>query len=260
MAKAKKKKTKRASARGKTSAARKPKKKAARKAPARKRPVARKKPAKKAAKKVAKKESAKKKAAKDRSEASRQAEGCQGRSEASRQEVARPRRREGPGGCPGRSPASQEGAVEESTLLAASLANTAQRSGRRAARPRRAAASERAAQSGGGSLPAPRLHCRGSRRGCPRRRGHHWEGSGARPGETEGGPQSPGRASAAAFSRPARSRPICRPARRRPARSPGWSSARASDAVRSGRFCVVWTSVTWKRRGWTPMARRACRA
>ncbi len=64
MAKAKKKKTKRASARGKTSAARKPKKKAARKAPARKRPVARKKPAKKAAKKVAKKESAKKKAAK----------------------------------------------------------------------------------------------------------------------------------------------------------------------------------------------------
>lgn len=64
MAKAKKKKTKRASARGKTSATRKPKKKAARKAPARKRPVARKKPAKKAAKKVAKKESAKKKAAK----------------------------------------------------------------------------------------------------------------------------------------------------------------------------------------------------
>ena len=55
MAKAKKKKTKQASARGKASAARKPKKKAARKAPARKRPVARKKPAKKAAKKAAKK-------------------------------------------------------------------------------------------------------------------------------------------------------------------------------------------------------------
>ena len=55
MAKAKKKKTKSASARGKTAAARKPKKKAAKKAPAHKRPVAKKKAPKKAAKKVAKK-------------------------------------------------------------------------------------------------------------------------------------------------------------------------------------------------------------
>ena len=173
----------------------------ARKAPARKRPVARKKPAKKAAKK----------AAKEGRQESRQEEAGQGRPEKARKKSAKaaPKRpaKKSPAesapksqnAAPARGPPCQEGAVEESTLLAAGVANASQRPGRRAARPRRAAASEGAAQSGGGSLPAPWLPGRGSSPRVLSASRTPDEGAGTRPGEAEVGSESPGRAPAAAF-------------------------------------------------------------